>query len=62
MSLFLINNNRDFYHYIHSPKIRNSNDKCKLQTDIRSDLAEPNIEVLFSKFFSCANYDAIHND
>ena len=41
---------RDFYHYLNSPKVRISNDKCKLQLDVRSDLVDPKIEVNFGKW------------
>jgi hypothetical protein len=44
---------RDFYHYIQTPSIRISNENCKVQTDIRSDLCEPLLEIKFSKkYFS----------
>ena len=43
---------RDFYHYIYSPKMRNTNDKCKVTVDLRSDLVDPKLEVTFSEFYS----------
>ena len=41
---------RDFYNYIQTPHIRTSNENCKVQTDIRSDLCEPVLEIKFSNF------------
>jgi hypothetical protein len=42
---------RDFYHYLYTPNMRISNDKCKLVVDFRSDLIDPNLEVTFSNYF-----------
>ncbi|CAF0738158.1 unnamed protein product [Brachionus calyciflorus] len=39
---------RDFYHYLFSPKMRMSNEKCRLQIDIRSDKIDPSLEIQFN--------------
>ena len=44
-------NQRDVYTYLNSARMRESNDKCKLIADIRSDLMEPHIEIQFGKNF-----------
>lgn len=38
---------RNFYHYINGTKIRLSNDKCRVVTDIKSEACEPNLAVTF---------------
>ena len=43
---------RNFYHYINGNKIRLSNDKCKIASDIKSEQCEPSLAITFSKFFN----------
>lgn len=40
---------RQFFHILFNPKLRNTNEKCKIQVDVRSDVVEPHLEVIYSK-------------